>query len=133
MLTSIKSFFGILSTLQISLFTALRGKKMGTDLYGNTYFTGKPRPNSTRERRWVVYKGTAEASKVPPEWHGWLHHQTDVFPDPDTKNPYRHKWQKPHMPNLTGTERAYVPDGHATKQSRRADATGDYQPWTPSE
>ena len=103
MLNKIKSFFGILSTLQISLFTSLHGKKMGTDMFGNVYYTGKPRPYSNRERRWVVYNGIAEASKVPPEWHGWLHHQTDVFPSLEDTNPYRQSWQKPHMPNLTGT------------------------------
>lgn len=131
MLNKIKSFFGILSTLQISLFTSLHGKKMGTDMFGNVYYTGKPRPYSNRERRWVVYNGIAEASKVPPEWHGWLHHQTDVFPSLEDTNPYRQSWQKPHMPNLTGTDRAYVPQGHTTRKEERAAATGDYQAWTP--
>ena len=133
MLEKFKSFFGILSTLQITLFTARRGKKMGTDMYGNVYYTGKPHPNATHERRWVIYKGMAEASKVPPEWHGWLHHQTDVFPNMDEKNPYRQKWQKPHKPNLTGTPYAYVPKGHASRGEKRADATGDYKAWTPPE
>jgi len=29
--------------------------------------------------RWVEYaeKGRYNASQVPPEWHGWLHHITD--------------------------------------------------------
>jgi NADH:ubiquinone oxidoreductase subunit len=26
------------------------------------------------ERRWVIYNGYADASKVPPGWRGWLCH-----------------------------------------------------------
>ena len=45
-------------------------------------------------RRWVVYKDLAEASKVPPEWHGWLHNTVDTLPGDET---YEAKpWQKPH-------------------------------------
>lgn len=131
MLDKIKSFFGVLSTLQINLFTLFNGKKIGTDMFGNVYYTGKPRPGTTRQRRWVKYNGIAEASKVPPEWHGWLHHQTDIFPDKDEKNQYRQDWQKPHMPNLTGTDRAYVPSGHSSTGKARDAASGDYQAWTP--
>ncbi len=133
MLDKIKSFFGVLSTLQINMVTLFRGKKIGEDMYGNIYYTGKPRPYSKRERRWVIYNGIAEASKVPPEWHGWLHHQTDIFPNKDQDSEYRQKWQKPHMPNLTGTDKAYVPAGHASRHQERAKATGDYQAWTPPE
>ena len=132
-MNKIKSFFGVLSTLQISVFTSLKGKKIGEDMFGNVYYTGKPRPYSNRERRWVMYNGIAEASKVPPEWHGWLHHQTDVFPNKDETNQYRQNWQKPHMPNLTGTDKAYVPSGHASTGKTRAAASSDYQPWTPPE
>ncbi len=32
------------------------------------------------QRRWVIYSGDAEASKVPPGWNGWLHHTVDVAP-----------------------------------------------------
>lgn len=35
--------------------------------------------NSVGRHRWVEYaeKGRYNASQVPPEWHGWLHHITD--------------------------------------------------------
>tara|TARA_B100001971_G_C18249998_1_gene577409 strand:- start:813 stop:1241 length:429 start_codon:yes stop_codon:yes gene_type:complete len=126
----LKPIFSVLSTIQINFFTLFRGKKVGTDPYGNVYYKGKPRPGSNRERRWVVYKQEAEASLVPPEWHGWLHHQTDVFPDVNDGE-YRKKWQKPHQANLTGTSAAYVPPGHASKNEERAAATGDYEAWSP--
>lgn len=123
------SIFGSLTNIQMILHTALHGRKVGIDALGNKYYRAKPRRGSTRERRWVMYKGAPEASMVPPEWHGWLHHQTDVVPS--ETNPLRRPWQKPHQPNMTGTAGAYLPPGHVLKGNKRADATGDYHAWQP--
>src|SRR5271154_4506743 len=81
------------------------------------------------ERRWVIYNGVAEASRVPPSWHGWLHHTVDVPPTQDKTAP--HPWEKPHRPNLTGTPWAHRPSGSTLAQGRRPKATGDYKAWTP--
>lgn len=125
------SFLGVLSPAHISLFTAITGKeRVGQDSLGNTYYAAKPRPGYKHERRWVIYKGTPEASNVPPEWHGWLHHQTDVVPEEGAES-FRRPWQKPHQPNLTGTNQAYRPPGHILEGGKRDKATGDYKPWTP--
>jgi len=35
------------------------------------------------------------------------------------------------LPNLTGTEHAYYPQGDARKGMERPSATGDYQAWQP--
>lgn len=118
------------STASIRLFTLLNGQKAGTDSFGNVYYRGKPRRNQKRERRWVIYQGVADASRVPPEWHGWLHHQTDTVPQ--ETNPLRRDWQKPARPNMTGTDQAYKPPGHPDNIGMREQATGDYHPWTPS-
>jgi NADH:ubiquinone oxidoreductase subunit len=123
------SIFGVLSNIQILIKTALGGNRVGTDQYGNVYYTGKPRGGSTMERRWVIYKGEAEATLVPPEWHGWLHHQTDVIPQ--THNKLRRPWQKQHQPNMTATDKAYFPPGDARKGGHREAATGDYTAWQP--
>jgi NADH:ubiquinone oxidoreductase subunit len=123
------SIFGALSNIQILIHTALKGARVGTDQEGNTYYKGKARKGTTQERRWVIYAKESEASLVPPEWHGWLHHQTDVVPAADSK--YRKPWQKPHQPNLTSTDQAYFPPGHAAKGGQRAAATGDYVAWQP--
>lgn len=117
------------SSASVRLLTLLSGKKAGTDSLGNIYYTGKARRGYKRERRWVIYNGIAEASRVPPEWHGWLHHQTDELPAEN--NPLRRSWQLPPQQNLTGTANAYVPPGHATRGTHRDTATGDYQAWTP--
>ena len=44
-------------------------------------------------------------------------------------------WEKPHLPNLTGTAAAdaYRPPGHILGAGKRDRATGDYEPWQPDE
>lgn len=124
-------FLGSLSPAHISLFTLLSGsQRVGTDVLGNKYYRAKPRPGYKRERRWVIYKGDVDASKVPPEWHGWLHHQTNDVPEPGAES-FRRPWQKPHQPNMTGTNQAYRPPGHILKGGQRDKATGDYKAWSP--
>ena len=106
-----------------------RGTFVGQDQLGNRYYSGKPRRAHTYERRWVMYVGQPEASSVPPEWHGWLHHQTKD--PPQAANPLRRSWQKPPEPNLTGTDMAYRPPGHTLEAGYRDRATGDYESWSP--
>ena len=124
---------GVLSPAHISLFTLTsRGKKIGTDAEGNTYHEAAARKGYKLPRRWVMYKGAPEASAVPPEWHGWLHHQTNIVPDENAAS-CRQPWQKPHQANMTGTDHAYRPPGHVLAGGKREKATGDYEAWTPSE
>jgi NADH:ubiquinone oxidoreductase subunit len=66
---------------------------------------------------------------VPPSWHGWLHHTVDVAPTEE--NYVAREWEKPHVPNMTGTPNAYRPSGSTLASGRRPKATGDYQPWSP--
>lgn len=126
------NFLGVLSPAHISVFTWLkRPEKVGVDQFGNVYYRGKPKSGYKLERRWVIYKGAPEATKVPPEWHGWLHHQSNDVPAENQS--YRREWQKPHVPNMTGTNQAYRPPGHILKGGQRDKATGDYTAWTPPE
>lgn len=126
-------FLGALSPAHINMVTLCTGaKKAGVDSSGNRYYTAKARSGYKTERRWVVYKGVPEPSRVPSEWHGWLHHQTDEIPQ-DTRPAFRRVWQKPHHPNMTGTSGAYRPPGHILEGGQRDAATGDYQAWMPQE
>ena len=109
------------------LFTLLRGRQIGRDADGNIYYEERRGRSGWRRRRWVAYAGTPEASKVPPEWHAWLHYTTDS-PLPAAA---RRPWQKPHLPNLTGTPASYRPAGHDYEGGQRAPADGDYEAWTP--
>lgn len=131
LLTPIVNLLGVLSPIHIHFVTLVTGAKhVGTDPLGNKYYTAKARKGYNHERRWVIYKGVPEASNVPPEWHGWLHHQTDVLPSTHGES-FRRSWQKPHRPNLTGTKQAYLPPGHLLKGGVREKATGDYEAWRP--
>lgn len=113
-------------SLGTRLFTMLHGEAVGTDGFGNRYYIDRRTKGQKRERRWVMYKGRPEASKVPPEWHAWLHYTVDA---PLTA-PAR-PWQKPHLANATGTPASYRPPGHDYEGGQRAAATGDYEAWTP--
>jgi NADH:ubiquinone oxidoreductase subunit len=118
------------------VFTKLNGELVGTDQFGNRYYRERKRRKLrrgggflSRERRWVVYNGEPEASRVPPLWHGWLHHTTDDVPTAAAQPAY--PWQKEHVPNLTGTALAYRPPGSLLRGGQRSPATGDYERWTP--
>lgn len=109
-------------TLGTQLYTARNGVRVGEDEQGNIFYT-----SHDKVRRWVIYNGEAEASRVSPDWHGWLHHTWD---EPPSETPLVHKaWEKPHLPNLTGTSAAHLPAGSI----RRAEpsARRDYEAWTP--
>lgn len=109
----------------------LRGmKRVGEDALGNVYHQGGRDPNGI-PRRLVIYNGANDASRVPPQWFAWLTHQVDAVPDESLPAPRR--WEKPAVPNLTGTAAAYRPAGALEKGGRRAAATGDYEAWTPGE
>jgi NADH:ubiquinone oxidoreductase subunit len=119
-------------TFGTQLWTWRFGELVGEDEQGNRYFRTRGRkidPSLGFERRWVVYNGYAEATRVPPSWHGWLHHTVDVAPTEESYTP--REWEKPHVPNMTGTPAAYRPPGSTLASGRRPKATGDYQPWTP--
>lgn len=109
-------------TLNTQLWTARHGVRVGEDAEGNIYYQSKD-----GDRRWVIYNGEAEASRVSPEWHGWLHH---TWQSPPTESPLPHKpWEKPHIENLTGTPLAYAPPGSIRR--REPVERQDYEAWTP--
>ena len=116
------------ATIGTRLFSWRNGGKVGTDGLGNAYFESK-KLLAGRTRRWVIYSGANDASRVPPEWFGWLHHQTDALP---ADRPAPRAWVKGPVPNLTGTGAAYRPVGALERGGNRAAATGDYEAWSPN-
>ncbi len=109
-------------TLNTQIHTWLHGVRVGEDEQGNVFY-------ETRDgkRRWVIFNGEAEASRVSPDWHGWLHH---TYMQPPTDKPLVHKsWEKPHQENLTGTANAYTPVG-SLRAAKPADRS-DYEAWQP--
>ncbi len=73
----------------------------------------------------MLYKGSNDASRVPPEWHGWLHGTFDELPTDILPAP--RAWEKEASPNLTGSTGAYRPAGALERGGQRAAATGDYE------
>lgn len=109
-------------TFGTQLFTARHGERVGEDEAGNVYYR-----NNDDSRRWVIYNGEIDGSRVPPDWHGWLHRTYDM---PPSQSPLPHKsWEKPHQPNLTGTAAAYAPAG-SIRQAEPA-PRADYEAWSP--
>lgn len=117
------------ATIGTALFSALNGEHVGTDAQGNKYFRASKKGPDGREKRWVIYPGANDASRVPPEWHGWLHGSYDALPESHLE-PAK-IWEADYTPNATGTAAAYRPAGALERGGRRARATGDYEAWTP--
>jgi NADH:ubiquinone oxidoreductase subunit len=112
------------ATFGTALFSWRNGRQLGEDALGNRYFEDKH-----GRRRWVMYAGSNDVSRVPPEWYAWLTRQIDDVPDKALPPPP--KFLRTATPNLTGTADAYLPAGALERGGRRQAASGDYQPWTP--
>jgi NADH:ubiquinone oxidoreductase subunit len=113
------------ATLGTALFTRRNGRKVGTDDAGNIYYAAKK-----GDRRWVIYNGSNDASRIPPDWYAWIHHLIDGLPDEAL--PPAPKFLKAATPNLTGTPAAYRPSGSLERGGQRQAASGDYEAWTPN-
>ena len=89
-------------TVGTLMYTIFTGQFAGKDQFGNKYYS------NFKGKRWVIYKKKVEASRIPPEWHSWIHYTTRSTPSSNTK---KFSWQKQHQENLTGTKNAYKPEG----------------------
>lgn len=111
-------------TIGTQVFTSRFGEKVGEDEAGNVFYQ-----NKGGVRRWVIYNGDVEASRVSPDWHGWLHHTWD---EPPSDRPLERKpWEKDHKANYTGTDAAYAPPGSLRTAELRPRVSGDYEAWSP--
>jgi len=117
------------ATLGTLLDSHRHGEQVGTDAQGNRYFRARKRSPDGRERRWVLYNGANDASRVPAEWHGWLHGTFDGVPE--SYLPPARIFEVDYTPNATGTATAYRPQGALEQGGKRARATGDYEAWSP--
>ena len=102
------------------IYTLFNGKLVGSDEFGNKYYS------SSSGKRWVIYKDTVESTKIPPEWHLWIHSHKNNKP---IENPSKFNWQKKYEENLTGTKRAYKPPGSLSSQSKKE--IKSYETWKP--
>ncbi len=82
--------------------TIISGKFVGKDFFGNKYYQNKS------GKRWVIYKGEIEATKIPNEWYSWMHYTKNKIEKLHELKKY--EWQKEHLPNQTGTKKSYHPN-----------------------
>ena len=109
-------------TLGTQLYTWRKGIKVGEDGSGNIFFRDKG-----DRRRWVIFSGEVEASRVSAEWHGWLHRTWD---EPPTEKPLTKKsWEIDHKPNVTGGLDSYKPAGSLNRRDIKE--RRDYEAWSP--
>ena len=104
-------------TIGTFLNTLFFGKLVGIDDFKNKYYV------DSKDRRWVIFNTEVEATKIPPEWHAWIHHLIKEVP---TKAEFsKYEWQKDHQENMTGTEEAYNPNKY------KPQTKADYESWRP--
>ena len=113
------------TTVGTNLFTYLKGKKVGEDYLGNSYFESKD-----KEKRWCIYYDQSEASRICPEWNSWLRFISNTVP---SSNIITYDWQKIFKGNVTGLDGAYKP---SIKRAGRLDEDldnfqSDYKAWKP--
>ena len=102
-------------TIGTFLKTLFTGKLVGKDKYGNKYYKNKD------DKRWVIYSGHIEATKITSDWFLWIHHTVDKDPENDDK---RYQWQKDQLENKTGTKDSYKPI-----KIRKNDKLKKYETW----
>ncbi len=73
-------------TLGTRIQTYFYGKYVGRDKQGNKYYKSKS------GKRWVIYKGEVDASKIPNEWYSCMHHTNNKIQDLHELK--RYKWRK---------------------------------------
>ncbi len=107
-------------TIGTFIYTLFTGKLIGKDEFGNKYYS------NSKGKRWVIYENDVESSKIPPEWHSWIHSKTINKP---LSNEKKYHWQKEHEENLTGTQKAHKPDGSLS--SKITKNMKKYETWKP--
>ena len=100
------------------LFRLIFGNFVGSDSFGNKYYEGK------NGKRWVIYSGEIDASKIPIEWYSWMHFTPNRIEKKHELEKYN--WQKPHQPNVTGTKSAYYPN-----RDKKNAVEKKYKNWKP--
>ena len=111
------------------IYTWFYGNLVGKYEFGNKYYSNLKDFSDRNARRWVIFNGIIEATKIPPHWHAWLHKSID---SPPLKYSHKYDWQKDHQPNMTGTKKAYYPSSHPLSKSYQPDEPKkDYESWTP--
>lgn len=113
------------------------GTLVGTDKFGNKYFTGENRVAG--RQRWVEYPQRGQrfnGSYVPPEWHSWMTYMTDVPLTEATNGPERPLFLMDHQPmdmSDCAHKANYLPPGHYFNRKKSHVQKDIYTKWTPGQ
>ena len=104
MLTVLKKFSpgGIKILLAQDLKQFFLENFVGKDEFGNKYYEDKKGIDGSD------ISNEVDATKIPVEWYSWIHFMPNRIEKNHELNKY--EWQKPHLSNQTGTEKAYYPN-----------------------
>eukprot|EP01092_Planopodium_desertum_P007140 TRINITY_DN29259_c0_g2_i2.p1 TRINITY_DN29259_c0_g2~~TRINITY_DN29259_c0_g2_i2.p1 ORF type:complete len:166 (+),score=17.75 TRINITY_DN29259_c0_g2_i2:33-500(+) len=107
------------------------GRLVGEDQFGNKYYTNTEDAIFSRTRWVEPIMGFNDAlnwnpTSIPPEWHSWLHYQTDE--EPSSKVDTSIKYRKEHHPTLTGTTKSYHPPGWIFDKKTRDEKMNEWSP-----
>tara|TARA_B100001996_G_scaffold357556_1_gene321578 strand:- start:181 stop:591 length:411 start_codon:yes stop_codon:yes gene_type:complete len=97
-------------TLGTFIYTLFLGKYVGSDEFGNKYYS------NSKDKRWVIYKNIVESTQIPSEWYLWIHFLEKNKPSEKVN---KFSWQKQHKENLTGTKEAYKPEGSLSSSTKK--------------
>ena len=114
----------------LNIYTFFKGDFVGKDQDGNKFHKSNISYGVKKEKRWVIYKGDNDPTKIDPNWHAWLHHTTNDIPSKKTRKKFN--WQKKITPNYTGTSKAYLQPGHMLNKEKKNKIIKNYESWKPN-
>lgn len=119
-----------LTHVSFSSYTPWLLPAVGEDKFKNRYF--EDRAETYGRDRWVEYVDdrNPDSLKITPEWHAWLHHNTDA-PPADQPLP-KPTYQIDETGNPTGTSDAYFQPTHRLSKQFHGGADEKYESWTPN-
>lgn len=107
----------MLNYLSSLIYAKLFGQYVGSDIYNNQYYVIT---RTGQQKRWVIYNGIYDPSKIPVEWHRWLHFNQALIPIN-----YSQKW----IPNVTGTH--FIQNSITSIENIPQSALRCYENWSP--
>ena len=110
-------------TIGTRIWSFLNGYQVGKDKFGNLYMH-----NKNDSKRWVLYTGEVDSTKIPPEWNGCLRFTSNEIPTTEK----RYKWEKEHLKNQTGTKNSYYPSASVFRNPR-SKKRAEYEQWSPKD
>jgi NADH:ubiquinone oxidoreductase subunit len=127
-----KSILNLIEKIFLKIHSA---KLIFEDYYGNKYFElEKKKDHFGQNMRYVLYSKSKNASFIPRFCDEWLRYNIDneTLKNHDVISKSI-SYLKPHKPNLSGTEYAYLPSSHPiSRMKNKTKLKTIYTEWNPN-